>query len=121
MLILTERGPMPLISLIVAVLTLAAILFVRPDTFRLYGLVMAFCLIPILAGAVGTLMGMHAVESGWQEFLAHDPSPEIIEDARDAVTSGKLAARDPLIFGIALSLPLMILNTIIFMIRSEAR
>ncbi len=115
--LLFERGPMPIVSLFFAIIGLITILAVRPRRMNQFMVVLALCALPLIAGIVGYRMGMQAVHTGWEEFLAADPGPEMIALAKQDKAAGKVISRDPLYFGLALSFVLMLLNTVIFVNR----
>jgi hypothetical protein len=118
--LLFERGPMPIVALFTSFIAWIVVLVVRPRSGRVYLLTLLVCLLPLLSGLAGYFLGIASANAGWQEFLATNPSPEVIESARENLATGKMSAWDPFIVGLVLSLPLVVLNSIIFVLRRDS-
>jgi len=118
--VLFERGPMPIVALFTSFIALVVVLVVRPRSRRAYLLTLLVCLLPLFAGIGGYFYGIASANAGWQEFLATNPSPEVIDSARENLATGKMSAWDPFIVGLVLSLPLVTLNSLIFVLRRDS-
>ena len=116
---LFERGPMPFISIFTFIVAVVVVIARRPKSTRTYLSTLAICLLPLFAGILGYYMSIHSASSGFKEYLAGNPnlSPELIETAKEGLAIGKKAAWDPFILGLILSVPLVVLNTAIFLLR----
>ncbi len=114
-----QRGPMPFVSIGVSIVAIILLVTIRPRDSRTYIVLLAVCLLPLLAGAEGYRNGLAMVEAGWQQFIAANPAKEEISSARYSYTVGRMVSRDPFILGLALSAPLVVINTLMYLIMRK--
>lgn len=112
-----DRGPMPFVSIATCVLAIIIVLVKQPRTCTQYFSCLLLSLVPLIAGVVGYYIGVASASSGWREFLATNPSEEVIEQAELSLQIGYAVAADPVHIGVLFSVPALIVSTIVYVVR----
>ena len=118
--IVFERGIMPFISIITAIVAFVLMIVIKPTSVRTFSLKLFFSLLPFLAGVIGYYILLQSVTVAIEDFMAmYASDPELVQVAKEELIAGKQTALDPLFLGLLLSVPLVLLNVLIFLLTRK--